>query len=899
MNAKKLMIIDGNSIINRAFYGIGLLSNAEGLYTNAVYGFLSIYFKYLEEENPDYVCVAFDMKAPTFRHKEFDGYKAQRKGMPDELAMQLPVLKQVLEAMNVLMLQKEGYEADDIIGTVSRLCEEKGIQCIIVTGDKDSLQLASQRTRIKLPITRGGTTQTHEYDEQKVMEKYGVTPEQFIDVKGLMGDPSDNIPGVTGVGEKTALSLIREYKSIENVYENIENIKVRKNVKESLITNKEMAFLSKRLATINRAAPIEFDFEASKKEEYHRDKLLELFRRLEFKSMIQKLGLETVEQLITEAKESEEEYRHITTIEELRKIAQEIEYSDKMVYILYTDERQQDRKLLSISFMITGENGYAAYIDINHELTDTAVMEILKPIFESKEIQKVGHNIKEDIVLLHEYGVMLQGIHFDTMIGAYLVNPSRSTYHIDEIAQEFLGISVPSSEAVLGKGAKMVSIKEIEADTAVHYACRQVSVLPKLTQVLKEKIEEYGQQKLYYDVELPLVEVLADMQIIGFKADREKLNEFSATLNKKIKELEQRIHHLAGEEFNINSPKQLGVILFEKLDLPVVKKTKTGYSTNVEVLEKLKGKHEIIELLMEYRQLVKLKSTYADGLVNVINQQTGKIHSNFNQTVTVTGRISSTEPNLQNIPVKLDLGREIRKMFIASDNDYVLVDADYSQIELRVLAHISDDPNMIEAFVNHQDIHRRTASQVFGVPMEQVTPLMRSRAKAVNFGIVYGIGDFSLSQDLGITRKEARKYIDGYLEKYSKVKQYMHDIVEQAKREGYVSTLLNRRRYVPELQSKNFAVRSFGERVSMNTPIQGSAADIIKIAMVSVYRELKRRKLKSRLILQVHDELIVETHKSELEEVKEIVKNQMMNAVQLKVPLEVDLNVGNSWYEAK
>ena len=895
MHKEKLIIIDGNSIINRAFYGIHLLSNSEGLYTNGIFGFLNIFFKYLDEENPEYMCVAFDLKAPTFRHKEYEQYKAQRKGMPEELAVQMPVLKQVLEAMNITILQKEGYEADDIIGTISKRCEENNLECVIVTGDKDSLQLASENTRIKMPTTRKGTTQTDEYDINGVMEKYGVTPLEFIDVKGLMGDPSDNIPGVSGVGEKTALSLIQEFKSIENIYENIDQVKVRKNIKESLIENKHMAFLSKRLATIDRCVPLEMELCDCRKKPFDNEKLQELFQRLEFKSFIQKFQLQSQQTQKNVAEDGE--YIHVTRKDQLTDIIQPVETLGKLVYLIHSEVSENTRRIISIAISLNDKQ--AVYIDSNEELKESDIVNVLKPIFENENIKKVGYNLKEDIVLLRHYGIMYNGISFDAMIGAYILNPSRSAYPIDEITKEFLDLDLQSEVILLGKGKSKASMQNIDQAEAIQYLCRNVQVLPKLTEVMNEKIEEYDQQKLYYDIELPLVEVLADMQMEGFKVDRDKLIEFSNLLDNKVNELVSLIYEHAGEEFNINSTKQLGVVLFEKLNLPVVKKTKTGYSTDVEVLEKLKGKHEIISLLMEYRQLTKLKSTYADGLLHVINSATGKIHSNFNQTVTVTGRISSTEPNLQNIPIKLELGREIRRMFIASSDEYVLLDADYSQIELRVLAHISGDPNMVDAFKNNEDIHRRTASQVFGVPLDEVSSLMRSRAKAVNFGIVYGIGDFSLSQDLGITRKEAKQYIENYLEKYSKVRQYMTDTVKTGEEQGYVTTMLNRRRYLPELQVKNFVTRSFGERIAMNTPIQGSAADIIKIAMVQVYKELKARKLKSRLILQVHDELIVETHKDEIEEVKAIVSEQMENAVQLDVPLTIDLNVGASWYDTK
>jgi len=890
MNENRLMIIDGNSIINRAFYGIRLLSNSEGVFTNAIYGFLNILFKYLEEEEPAYLCVAFDMKVPTFRHKEFEQYKAQRKAMPEELAMQLPILKQVLQAMNIPILELEGYEADDIIGTVSRICEEQSVECIVVTGDRDSLQLASKSTRIKLPITGKGATRTEEYDSAAVFEKYGISPQEFIDVKGLMGDASDNIPGVPGVGEKTAFSLIQQYKSIEKLYENIDTVNVRASVKESLIQNKEMAFLSKRLATIDRNIPMDFNIQSCLRSEYNKKELLDLFQKLEFRSLINKLQLDVEP---PEVVEEAGQFLHITSKEEMENVLNKVKKERELRYILYSEAEE----IVAVSVALNEKT--AAYIDINIALPEEAVIHSIKSLFEAEDIKKIGHNIKDDIVLLHHYDIEYKGEFFDTMIGAYILNPARNTYHIDEIALELLGITTPSEESVLGKGKSKNSIKHIDSTKAVDFACKQVLVLSKLKEVIHKKIDEYNQHKLFYDVELPLVRVLADMQIFGFKVDKKKLTEFSKTLDVKIHELVQKIYNVAGEEFNINSTKQLGTVLFEKLNLPVVKKTKTGYSTDIEVLEKLKGRHEIIELLIEYRQLVKLKSTYADGLLNVINPYTGKIHSSFNQTVTVTGRISSTEPNLQNIPIKLELGREVRKMFIASDPEYVLLDADYSQIELRVLAHISEDLNLIDAFKNNMDVHTKTASQVFDVPVEEVTPLLRSRAKAVNFGIVYGMGDFSLAQDLGITRKEAKKYIDSYLERYPKVKEYMSTIVQIAKEQGYVTTLLNRRRYLPELQSKNYVTRSFGERVALNTPIQGSAADIIKIAMVNVHRELKKKNLKSRLILQVHDELIVETHKSEIEEVKKIVREQMENAVPLKVPLSVDMNIGETWYDAK
>ncbi len=895
MNDKKLMIIDGNSIINRAFYGIRLLTNSEGIYTNAVYGFLNILFKFMEEEEPDYLCIAFDMKGPTFRHEIFDEYKANRKGMPDELAMQMPILKEVLQAMNITMIEKEGYEADDIIGALAKEGEKNSLYCTIVTGDRDSLQLASDRTTIKLPVTKKGSTRTEIYDKKAFVEKYGVTPTEFIDVKGLMGDSSDNIPGVPGIGEKTAFTLIQQYKSIENIYDKIETLETRKNIKESLINNKELAILSKQLATIDTKFPLNIDIDTcSLKKTYDKEKLLKIFKRLNFKTYIDKLNLESLD---SRPKDSEETHTHITDIDQLIKLKDLIKQNKNMTYKLYVDNIGGINKIISAALTIDGSS--LSYIDINPQLSEEKFIEIFKTIFEDNTIKKNGYRIKDDIVTLNQYRVSLNNIGFDCMIAAYILNPTKASYQIEEIAYDYLSINLPSEDSVLGKGKTQICIAEVEKDNAIEFACTQVGSIYKLTAVLENEIKNQQQEHLYYDIELPLIRVLADMQISGFKIDKEKLKSFSAKLDIKINDLSGKIYDLAGEEFNINSPKQLGIILFEKLKLTIIKKTKTGYSTSIEVLEKLKDEHKIIKLIIDYRQVAKLKSTYADGLLNEINPLTGKIHSNFNQTITATGRISSTEPNLQNIPIRLELGREVRKVFTASTDDYLLIDADYSQIELRVLAHISEDPKMIAAFEKNEDIHTKTAAQVFEVDEKDVTPIMRNRAKAVNFGIVYGIGDFSLSQDLDITKQEAKIYIDNYLKNYEKVHEYMKDIVEYAKAKGFVTTLLNRKRYIPELKVKSFFTRSFGERIAMNTPIQGSAADIIKIAMIRVHGELEERQLKSKLILQVHDELIVETHKSEIDIVKEIVKRQMENAVSLKVPLTIDLNMGKNWYDAK
>ena len=851
---KKLLIFDGNSIINRAFYAIKALTNSKGFYTNGIHGFMNIFFKFIDEEKPDYVCVAFDLKAKTFRHKMYEGYKAQRKGMPEELALQMPYLKQILNGMNIKILEKEGYEADDIIGTVSKKCDDSGINCIIVSGDKDDLQLASENTHIKLIVTRMGKTETTDFDDKAVFEKYGVTPKEFIHVKALMGDTSDNIPGVAGIGEKSAFSLIAQYKSLDNLYANVENLKGAQKTK--IETGKDMAYLSYKLAEIDVNVPMELDFEEMLQKEYDNDALSDLCSELELKTLAERLGVTNKKQkgLVCE----KEEIQNPETIEQL--------VQNSMHYLLEYDDIIRRFSLFA--------DGKVYYVEFVTEFEVMMFADALKSVFENKNIRKISHGIKDDIVFLsNNYDISFEGELFDTEIGAYILEPSRNNYDLAELAQEYLNLCISDSEL-------------------------KVAVLKELEEKISSEISKNEQNELLYDIEFPLVNVLASMEIEGFTVDKEKLAEFSEELSLRINELEKGIYEAAGESFNINSPKQLGVILFEKLGLPVVKKTKTGYSTNVEVLEKLKGSHEIVDMIMEYRTYTKLKSTYADGLYNVINPKSGKINSSFNQTITTTGRISSTEPNLQNIPVRIELGRQIRKMFVASPN-CTLVDADYSQIELRVLAHISGDNTMIDAFKNNMDIHTITASQVFKVPVDMVTPSMRSKAKAVNFGIVYGIGEFSLAQDIKVSMKTAKEYINGYFETYPEIKAYLDGAVEFGKENGYVKTLAGRRRYIPEIKSSNFNLRAFGERVAMNAPIQGYAADIIKIAMVKVYQRLKEEKLESKLILQVHDELIIDAKNHEVEKVKTILREEMENAVKLDVPLIVDMKSAESWYDTK
>ena len=865
---KKLLILDSNSILNRAFYGVRYLSARDGTPTNAIYGFLNILLKLIKEQEPDYICAAFDVKAPTFRHKQYEGYKAQRKPMPEGLAAQMPLAKDVLRAMGVTILEKEGYEADDIIGTVARLCEESEISCFIATGDKDDLQLASDKTKVILTVTKSGYNETIIYDNKAVKEKYHVTPTEFIDVKALMGDPSDNIPGVKGVGEKTAMSLIEKHHSIEYIYENIDGIGLKGAMLQKMKDGREMAFMSKELATINRNTPIEFNAEECVFDGFENNgELYEILKRLELNSIIKKLDLSGVDNV----KENEDIFKDFSyQVGDKNMIS-----GDKVTVVLDFD----------------GDNISSAAVGAGNNAVVLNEQDDIKELLEDDSIAKVMFDVKEAIVKLN-CRIDIKNIADDTAIAAYLVDPAKNEYTIEKLASEYFGTVIEKPEV-----KQLSLLDDVETDRS-EYLAKCAVALGVLNERIGDKIKENGQEKLYQEVELPLVTVLAHLEINGFLVDDHQLKEFADKLGEKIDALTNEIYMLAGEEFNINSPKQLGVILFEKLELKPVKKTKTGYATNADVLEKLRDKHPIVNFIMEYRQLAKLKSTYCDGLRAVVNPNTHRIHSVFTQTVTVTGRLSSTEPNLQNIPTRTELGREIRKMFVAKEG-YVLVDADYSQIELRVLAHIANDETMINAFRNNEDIHAVTASQVLGIPLEDVTKEQRSSAKAVNFGIVYGIGEFSLAQDLHISVKEAKAYIESYLEKYHGVRNYMESIKEQAKKDGYVKTMLNRIRYIPELKSPNYNIRQFGERVALNTPIQGTAADIIKLAMVRVDNRLINEGLKSKLILQVHDELIVEAHKDEVDKVKQILSEEMQSAMELNVPLKVDMSTGHSWYDAK
>lgn len=870
MKKDTFIIIDGNSLMHRAFYALPPLTNKEGLHTNVVYGFVNMINKLIDGFNPKYMAIAFDTKAPTFRHEEYTEYKAKRQRMPEEMAEQIPYLKQVVDAMSIERIEIDGYEADDIIGTLSKASDDEDIHTLIVTGDRDAFQLISPNVHVL--ITKKGISDMEEYDREKLISQYTVSPEQVVDLKGLMGDASDNIPGVPGVGEKTALELLKQFGSIDNLLNNTSQIKKNK-VRENVENNKEMAIMSKRLATIKRDIPVDMDIKKYLFKDADYDVLYELYKKLEFKSLLDKIG-------------------HLITADENTKPKEKIKYclidNESDIRNIFNEIQKDGLFAFKLSLNANGlpDNIYIAFDDkIFFVPINDFSRPIIKSIMEDKEIFKAGHDLKNDMVILKSIGINMESIKFDSMIGAYLLNPSNSGYRLKDIYREYVEEDISDYE-------------DKEGDIHEKY-CSSVKAIWNLIKPIDDKIIQMGMEKLYHDVELPLVEVLADMEHNGFKVDMEKLEELSEDFSHRIEKLTEDIYYEAGEEFNINSTKQLSHILFDKLKLPPIKKTKTGYSTDVEVLERLFDKHPIIEKLLEYRQIIKLKSTYIDGLISIINSKTGKIHSKFNQTATATGRLSSTEPNLQNIPIKTENGREIRKVFVAENENYLLVDADYSQIELRVLAHISGDENLIDAFTNNEDIHSKTAAEVFEVDRDMVTPLMRSRAKAVNFGIVYGISDYGLSRDLKIPRKEAKIYIDSYFRRYPKVKKYMEDIVRDGKEKGYVTTILNRIRYIPELASTNAIKRNFGERMAMNTPIQGSAADIIKIAMVNVYKELKNKNMKSRLILQVHDELIIEAYKDEVDAVKQILNNNMGKAVSLCIPLIVDINMGYSWYEAK
>lgn len=870
---KKLVGIDGNSIMNRAFYGImnsKLLMTSDGIYTNAIYGFLSILNRLIIDEKPDYICVAFDLKAPTFRHKKYDGYKATRKGMPDELRVQMPIIKDILKAMNIKILEMEGYEADDILGTLAKYGEDNNISVLLLTGDRDYLQLASDKVTVRIPTTKMGKTESTDYTPDVIREKFAISPIQFIETKALMGDTSDNIPGVPGVGEKTAFSLITKYGDIDTIYNALDNGEeldgIKGKLKEKLVNNKELAYLSKDLGTIFRKVPLNIEINEIKMEEPDKDELYKLFTKLQLKKFIDSMGLKSGELNAS---------KH---------------FDDSKIEI-YELDKLDFKDMLEFSYYL--EDGIAIYFDDKVYYKSNPTLADFKKIFDN-DILKIGYLEKEMYLYLRRNGINPRNFMFDLEIAAYIMNPSKSTYKLNDIIMEELNIIIENKNE--NEQISFDGFGEEKRDNKEKIA-RYARYIFKCKEKYQKDLEEKNQIKLFNEIEMPLLKVLAEMEYEGVLVDREMLDRYSVDLNKKVDNLMKDIWDTAGIEFNINSPKQLGEVLFEKLNLPIIKKTKTGYSTDGDVLEKLRLEHPVVDKILEYRTLSKLKATYIDGMIPLINEKTKRIHAKFNQTVTATGRISCTEPNLQNIPIRTEIGRELRKIFVAKEG-FTFIDADYSQVELRVLAHMSGDETMIKAFSEGSDIHAITASQVFNVPLSEVTKQMRSEAKAVNFGIVYGISDFGLATNIGISRKKAKEYIEKYFATYPKIKEYMDTTIENCKETGFVETIWGRRRYVPEIKSNNYNVRQFGERVAMNAPIQGTAADIIKIAMINVEKELEERKLESKLILQVHDELVIETKEEEIEIVKELLVRNMQNVVKLKVELNAEAGVGKTWYDA-
>ena len=899
----RLVLIDGNSIMNRAFYGImgsKMLTSKDGKFTNAVYGFLAILFRLIDDLKPEYMVVAFDLKAPTARHKMFDGYKANRKGMPEELAEQMPMIKKTLRAMNIDIVEMEGYEADDVLGTLSCYGEKQGLEVTILSGDRDTFQLATDHVTIRIPHTKAGKTETDEFNREKIIEKFGLEPKQLIDVKGLQGDTSDNIPGVPGVGEKTALELIQTYHSIDEMYEKIEkdedNLKGKR--REKIVENKELAYLSRTLGTINLEVPIKDSLEDFKVEEWNKKEVLEIFKELNFKRYIERFNLQE-EGSQEETVEFTETYKNIDkNIEEIIDIIKE---QKQMIFSLNTKQDENQEKIIKEKIkgisIYNNKDNEVYYININSK----EQLEKFKEVFEREEIKKIGIELNRTYILLKQEGIDLQGIYYDIKVASYILNPTDNKLQLDNLIAKYLELDV--SDLIKEEGQQINLFDQISEEDNTDEKDKErsslyVAAINKIRDITEKELEEINATKLFFEVDMPTVEVLANMQWNGMYLDLEELEKFGEELTERIKELTKIIHEMAGEEFNINSTKQLGEILFEKMKLPVVKKTKSGYSTDVDVLEKLKKEDPIIEQILEYRQLNKLNSTYVEGLKPYINPKTHRIHSFFHQTITATGRISSTEPNLQNIPTRFELGKRVRKVFKPEEGK-IYIDADYSQIELRVLASISEDEHMINAFNNGEDIHKQAASKVFKTPIEEVTKEQRSSAKAVNFGIVYGISEFGLGEQLGIGRNKAKQYIEDYLEQYVGIKNFMDDIKEKAKEQGYVETLFHRRRYIPELKASNYMVRQFGERVAMNTPIQGTAADIMKIAMKNVLKRLKEEKLEAKIVLQVHDEMMLEVPIEEKEKVQNIMKECMQSAIELKVPLIAEFSEANNWYDCK
>ena len=879
----KLVLVDGHSILNRAFYGVPDLTNAAGLHTNAIYGFLNILFKILDEESPDYLTVAFDVKAPTFRHEMFKEYKGTRKPMPEELREQVPVMKEVLQAMGIRIIEQAGYEADDLLGTIAKRAEAEGIDVSLVSGDRDLLQIATDRIRIRIPKTKGGRTEIENYYAADVEAKYQVNPVQFIDLKALMGDTADNIPGVPKVGEKTATDLMVQFGSLDGIYEHIDEV-TKKAVKESLIQNKDLAYLSRELATIKIDSPLTYTLEEARVGNFFNEASYILFKKLEFKNLLNKFEKGVSNEEISDS------FHLVENLAEAEALfTRVLSDKDRQIGLKVVKEAGRHGELLGVALHLPEEGNFLVLKQ--GFLTEEYLKEKIALL--GAQCRIATADIKSEYAYLQAQDT---DRFFDVILAAYLLNPLKNDYTVEDIANEYLNLMLPEKGQAFGRLSFKAALNE-KPEEFLKYCCFEAYVCAQAAVCLQQKLEETQMDRLMREIEMPLTLVLFSMEEEGIRVNPEALKDYGEALSGKITELEQEIYSEAGCEFNINSPKQLGEILFEKMGLPGGKKTKTGYSTAADVLEKLSGEYPVVKHILEYRGLTKLKSTYADGLAAYIEDE-NRIHSTFNQTITATGRISSTEPNLQNIPIRMELGRQIRKVFIPKDG-YCFMDADYSQIELRVLASMSGDERLIEAYRSHADIHRTTASQVFHIPFEEVTDLQRRNAKAVNFGIVYGISSFGLSEDLSISRKEASAYIEQYFETYPQVKQFIDSLVKDAKKNGYAVTLYGRRRPVPELFSSNFMQRSFGERVAMNSPIQGTAADIIKIAMIRVFERLKKEGLKSKLILQVHDELLIETALEEEEQVRMILEEEMVHASSLAVELEIDLHVGNNWYEAK
>ena len=902
---QKLVLIDGHSILNRAFYGVPDLTNGQGLHTNAVYGFLNIMFKIVEEEQPDYLTVAFDVHAPTFRHEIYPDYKGTRKPMPEELREQVPVMKEMLQAMGICIMEKAGLEADDILGTLAKRGEREGMEVALVSGDRDLLQIATEHIKIRIPKTKGGRTEIEDYYAKDVEAKYQVNPTQFIDLKALMGDTADNIPGVPKVGEKTATELMVQFGSIENIYEHVEEI-TKKAIRESLIEHKDLADLSKTLATIHVNSEIDYCFEDAKIGNFYTEEAYLLCKQLEFKNLLTRF-----EKDVTVNNSQTQYFDELTDLAEVEALFEECARIGKQnggnyeFGLAVLAERSDSEEYLGVAIALNKEKvrfipcqGLITAKYLSGKISELSEGKLCKlNIFDIKkhygQIERVGGADEERRDVMEPYR---EHRYFDILLAAYLLNPLKNDYAVEDVANEYLGLAIPDRNQVCGK-ASYADVYEADARKFVEYACFNAYVCLAAAPLLRERLSEQGMYDLMYEIEMPLTRVLYEMERYGVMVKPDELRVYGEALVGRITELEQSVYRQAGCEFKINSPKQLGEVLFDKMGIKGGKKTKTGYSTAADVLEKLAPEYPIVSDILEYRGLAKLKSTYADGLAAYIDESS-RIHSTFNQTITATGRISSTEPNLQNIPMRMELGRRIRKVFIPMDG-YLFMDADYSQIELRVLAHMSGDKQLIEAYKMDEDIHRITASKVFHTPFEEVTDLQRRNAKAVNFGIVYGISSFGLSQDLSISKKEAAEYIEQYFETYPDVKRFLDTTVEDAKKNGYVTTMYGRRRPIPELSSGNFMQRSFGERVAMNSPIQGTAADIMKIAMIRVWERLHKEGLCSRLILQVHDELLIETFAGEEEQVRGILTQEMQNAANLAVRLEIDLHMGSDWYEAK